>query len=345
VTATCDWLRDPRVSWAWGAAFLVVALGRLAVPHPAGSWLAALGFALAGGLCIGNVLRCGRAHCAITGPLYLLAAALFASHAASGVVIVAASIGGTLLAYIPEWLGLRYLRRGPRVELVYAEACPNAPEARANLARAFAATRLTPAWTEWEVSSPASPARVRTFGSPTVLVDGRDVAGAEPMDASGCRVYGVGGRTRGAPPPELIARALAGALGHRSPALLAAVPAAVIVLVPTLTCPACWPAYAAMLSALGLGFVPTTPYLLPLTIVLLVIALAGLALRAPGRLPLLLGLVATPIVLLGKFVFASSPATYAGAGLLVAASLSALRRERTATCSACGAPDASVERR
>jgi hypothetical protein len=34
-----------------------------------------------------------------------------------------------------------------------------------------------------------SPASVRLFGSPSILVDGRDVAASQPSDALSCRVY------------------------------------------------------------------------------------------------------------------------------------------------------------
>src|SRR5437773_2426299 len=73
-TATaCDLLQDRRVSWLWPAAFIGVGAGWLVVRDPSGALLAAAGFALAGGLCVANALRCRRMHCAITGPLYLLA--------------------------------------------------------------------------------------------------------------------------------------------------------------------------------------------------------------------------------------------------------------------------------
>ena len=100
-------------------------------------------------------------------------------------------------------------------------------------------------------------------------------------------------------------------------------PAAAVALLPALTCPACWPGYAALLSALGVGFIPTAPSLLPLTVVALAVALIALGVRARsgGWWPFGLGLVAAAVILLGKFVFASNATTYAGAGLLVGASL------------------------
>jgi hypothetical protein len=103
--------------------------------------------------------------------------------------------------------------------------------------------------------------------------------------------------------------------------LASLLPAVGAALLPKLTCPACWPAYAALLSALGVGFVDYTPYLLPLTLVFLILTLAILAWRPRrGYAPLVLGLIAAAVMLIGKFFFDSDTATYAGVALLVGAS-------------------------
>ncbi len=89
-------------------------------------------------------------------------------------------------------------------------------------------------------------------------------------------------------------------------------------------CPACWPAYAALLASLGVGFLPTTPYLLPLIAAALVLPLAVLALRArrgQGIFPLILGLVGALLLVLGRFAFDSRALFYSGALGLLAASL------------------------
>ena len=234
------------------------------------------------------------------------------------------------------------------VELVYDKDCPNAEEARTTLRRALTEAGLAAQWREWEASSDATPAHLRRYGSPTVLVNGRDVTGAEPSDGASCRVYEVARTRSGVPPAGLIVRALVAAAQQKRPGgwrrRLLVLPAIGAALVPGLTCPACWPGYAALLSALGLGFIPTAPYLLPLTVGLLVVALAALALRAETRTPLAVGVSASVIVVVGKFVFESNPVTYTGAGLLVAASLSITRVRRAAPCSAC-APEKSIKRR
>ncbi len=138
----------------------------------------------------------------------------------------------------------------------------------------------------------------------------------------------------------MIVRALVAAkeqkrLGGWRPALLV-LPAIGAALVPGLTCPACWPGYAALLSALGLGFIPTLPYLLPLTASLLFLSVAALTFRSDTKLPVAVGLIASVVILLGKFVFELSPMIYAGVGLLIAASLWKLRRPAAAAaCPAC----------
>jgi hypothetical protein len=65
---------------------------------------------------------------------------------------------------------------------------------------------------EWDRASPDSPSHAAKYGSPTVLVDGRDVTGVEAVDgANACRVYDHGGRgLGGVPPVQRIVDALSG---------------------------------------------------------------------------------------------------------------------------------------
>lgn len=94
-----------------------------------------------------------------------------------------------------------------RVELLYFPDCPNVPAAREQLKHAFEAMDEPPAWNEIDVSARDAPEYARGFGSPTVLVDRRDVAGAQPSDGSSCRIYAESD-TRGVPPLEVIVSAL-----------------------------------------------------------------------------------------------------------------------------------------
>ncbi len=231
----------------------------------------------------------------------------------------------------------------PTVELIYDSDCPNVPRARENLLRAFGRAGLAPRWQEWDRADNDAPVYTRTHGSPTVLVNGNDVAGSNVSDAACCRIYISGeGRQQGVPPVALIAAALTATprtkrLGGNIMPLLPAIGTAVM---PKLVCPACWPAYAGLLSALGLGFINYSPLLLPLTAVFLIVVLVTLAWRAGARrgyAPLALGIAAALIVLIGKFQFDSDTATYAGISLLVGASLwnSWPRRNPTVPCPAC----------
>lgn len=217
----------------------------------------------------------------------------------------------------------------PRIEFIYEQSCPNIADARAQLRLALEQTGLPAHWQEWEHNDPNSPAYARRYGSPSILVDGDDVAGEPASDAPSCRIYtNTQGRNRGVPDAALIRRALEKRMQNPKPflpterlQLASLLPAVGAALLPKLTCPACWPAYAALLSALGVGFVDYTPVLLPLTLVFLIVTLAILAWRPKrGYAPLALGLFAAAIMLIGKFFFDSDIATYAGVALLVGAS-------------------------
>ncbi len=105
---------------------------------------------------------------------------------------------------------------------------------------------------------------------------------------------------------------------------LLAVPGVGLSLLPKLACPACWPAYAGLLSSVGPGFLVSTVYLLPMTAAFLLLAVAMLAFRARRRRgygPFALGFIAASFILLGKFSLASNPVLYAGLGLLILASV------------------------
>lgn len=242
----------------------------------------------------------------------------------------------------------------PTVELIYDPECPNADRARAHLRRALADMGQPSRWQEWNRADPGSPAYVRNYGSPTVLVDGRDVAGVMPSDGSNsCRVYpGEDGQLQGVPTVEMITSTLSQASKGVPPAnrkgwlgILAVIPSVGAAALPAVGCPACWPAYAGLLSALGLGVVDYTPYLLPLTVVFLTVALLSLGYRARRRhkyKPLIVGIVAAWVVVVSKFVFSANAATYGGIALLLAASIwNSWPEQRTdgGSCPACSSTD------
>jgi len=249
----------------------------------------------------------------------------------------------------------------PRVELIHDMACPNVQHARKALLMGFSEAGLQPSWTEWDRKSPESPGYVRQYGSPTILVDGRDVAGAQPVEGSdSCRIYDHrADGPKGVPPVQGIAFALGNAgaptptraagRGRGSWRFLVSVPSIGAALLPVGVCPACWPAYAGILGSLGLGFLLESTYLLPVTIALLGLALFALAFRARshrGYGPLVLGIASVGFVLAFKFAYASNPLVYAGLfGLVAACMWNAWpkRKSEVGSCPKCVQQEPAIE--
>lgn len=97
-------------------AYIPMALGFIAVFWPDGrAQLLTLAFLWAGVSCVVNAKRCGRFHCHLTGPLYL-GLALMSGLIGLGLLnidwgwISATFATGTALAYIPEFIGWKYVR-------------------------------------------------------------------------------------------------------------------------------------------------------------------------------------------------------------------------------------------
>ena len=115
-----------------------------------------------------------------------------------------------------------------------------------------------------------------------------------------------------------------------------AVPGVGVSMLPKAIGPVCSPAYAAVLSSIGLGFLVSTTYLLPVTVAFLAVAVGTLAFRAASRrglLPFWVGVVAGGSVVTGKFWLDAASITYAGVGLLVVASVWNVVPRRANTCS------------
>ena len=222
-----------------------------------------------------------------------------------------------------------------RVELIYDSDCPNVQEAREALLSGFVKSGVLPSWTEWDRGSPESPPYVRQYGSPTILVDCRDIGGSEPSGISDCcRIYAQeSGKFRGVPPVSSIAAALergstcAPRLAGRGAGgwhFLASLPGMGTALLPVGVCPACWPVYASILGPVGLGFLLESRGLLSFTVALLAVALLSLALRAKVRRgygPFFLGIASVGFVFVFKFVYVLNFLVYAGAIVLLIASL------------------------
>lgn len=226
----------------------------------------------------------------------------------------------------------------PRVELIYAADCPNVPAAREALLRAFGQAGVGPVWSEWDSGDPEAPHYVRDFGSPTVLVNGRDIAPFEQSDAGPCcRLYSSDSKIAGSPPVDSIAAALRGASSSiRWAAMFATLPGAGAALLPA--GPLCWPLYVGIVSTLGLGFLLKEQYVFPFAVTLLLVALAPLVHAAYTRRTyptMLVGMIGASVVLIGKFAIASSVAQFGGVALLLGALYWSIRSRRNKACPRC----------
>ncbi len=236
------------------------------------------------------------------------------------------------------------------VELIYDPDCPNADSAREHLNQALTLADRPPEWTEWNREDPEAPDYIHRYGSPTILVDGEDVSGvSEDADANNCRIYEAEeGGFQGVPSIETISSALhQNSSNPKSSAVswiggLASFPAFGVTLLPALSCSLCWPAYAGLLGAVGLGFVDYTPYVTPGIVGLLTLSILGLAYQARRRRggfkPLVVGLVAAAVILVGRYLADDAIFTGAGFAFLYGASVWNIWPDRKAnrqTCQVC----------
>lgn len=101
-----------RIAWlVWRVPLALFVLGAF---WPVGRvWLWVPALVVAGVACLANAARCSRLHCYVTGPLYLLGAAVTALTALGYVPVTYRQIAiamfvGTLLAYVPECVRGKY---------------------------------------------------------------------------------------------------------------------------------------------------------------------------------------------------------------------------------------------
>lgn len=105
----------------------------------------------------------------------------------------------------------------PKIELIYDSDCPNINAARAQLVRAIKKSGIDLPWQEWDSKDDNAPRYARNYGSPTILVNERDVAESKSPDAGCCRIYtDDAGAMRGVPSVEQIISALPAATDIKS---------------------------------------------------------------------------------------------------------------------------------
>ncbi len=100
-----------------------------------------------------------------------------------------------------------------------------------------------------------------------------------------------------------------------------AIPAAVLPLLPSFSCPVCVTAYAGLLSSLGLGFLLTDRVQRPLIVAFRIVSVAsaGLAARQYKRAgPFTLVLLGSAAIIAFRAVWSVTPALYIGVVCLVA---------------------------
>jgi hypothetical protein len=117
-----DFVNDRLTSFLlWKApALVMVATGLLEVGMTARGLVWAACLTTLGGGCFANALRCGRVHCYITGPFFLLMALASLLHGFRVVslgplgwlwIAVVTIVGALTLTYVPEWIWGRYVER------------------------------------------------------------------------------------------------------------------------------------------------------------------------------------------------------------------------------------------
>lgn len=212
-----------------------------------------------------------------------------------------------------------------KVQLLYFPGCPHVEAARAALRRSLVSLRLPEPFEEIDVTAPGTAEGLRSWGSPTILINGVDLAGAASPTGPSCRLYpGAPAGAQGVPDEATISAAIRRALPRRRGVLqsLALLPGALLALLPSATCPACIAAYAGVLSALGLGFVFNERVLAPLIAVLLAVGVASVAWstrshRRPG--PLAATVAGSAAVVAGRLIWNLPALLYLGIGVLIAA--------------------------
>ena len=99
-----------------------------------------------------------------------------------------------------------------QIQLLYFPGCPHVEATRRALAKALGRFPGVLVVSEIDVTDPSTSPNLRSWGSPTILVNGADVEGGTPS-ASSCRLY-PGSDDPGAPSLDVIEAAIDRALSR-----------------------------------------------------------------------------------------------------------------------------------
>ncbi len=97
-----------------------------------------------------------------------------------------------------------------KVQLLIFESCPLADAARRSLRQALAEVGVSD-YEQVDLLAPETPEDLRGWGSPTILIEGRELMGGSKGEGIGCRVYS---GPASVPTPAEIASAIAAARDH-----------------------------------------------------------------------------------------------------------------------------------
>lgn len=110
-----------KVFVVWGIPIVAMILSANTGGGPTNVIVFPIALVWMGGACLLNAFRCGRLHCFVTGPYFLLMAVLSFFHATSSIPLGSRGweiigygtlIGAIVLWYGPEWIWGKYVRRG-----------------------------------------------------------------------------------------------------------------------------------------------------------------------------------------------------------------------------------------
>jgi hypothetical protein len=97
-----------------------------------------------------------------------------------------------------------------KIEVLYVAGCPHLPATLARLRQVLRSHGCAERIDRIEVQHPGVARALGFRGSPTIRINGFDIAGEHdcpPVDAMACRLY-PGGENPGVPPVEMIQRAV-----------------------------------------------------------------------------------------------------------------------------------------